>query len=95
MHRRGLAIPLAHGRFWSVLITSVLVAVLLAACGTSSGATQSLLVAPSLHPGASAHIKTGGTVVIDNVSGSLWTCGFNPYSPTDTMLSAGILYEPL
>ncbi|HEX6510130.1 MAG TPA: ABC transporter substrate-binding protein, partial [Chloroflexota bacterium] len=64
-------------------------------CGSGGGATQSLLVAPALHSGASTHVKTGGTVVIDNVSGSLWTCGFNPYSPTDTMLSAGILYEPL
>lgn len=40
-------------------------------------------------------VKVGGTLVIDNVSGSLWTCGFNPYSSSTAGWSAGIFYEPL
>lgn len=44
---------------------------------------------------AASGAKVGGTLVIDNVSGSLWTCGFNPYSSSTAGLSAGIFYEPL
>jgi peptide/nickel transport system substrate-binding protein len=44
---------------------------------------------------ATAQVKMGGTLTIDNVSGSLWTCGFNPYSPSVAGLSAGVFYESL
>lgn len=44
---------------------------------------------------AAAQAKMGGTITIDNVSGSLWSCGFNPYGASTAFLSAGILYEPL
>jgi peptide/nickel transport system substrate-binding protein len=59
-----------------------LVALLAAACGgsSSSGATT-----PS----------AGGAVTIDNESGALWTCQFNPYNASVNGESFGIVYEPL
>lgn len=77
-------------RFWRFLISSVVLASLLAAGGSGSVLVASAFPAPS-----PSHVKAGGTVVIDNVSGSLWTCGFNPYGSSTGMLAAGILYEPL
>lgn len=81
--------------FWTSLVAAALAVVLLAACGSGGGISSSLAVAPGAHPGAASHVKMGGTVVIDNVSGSLWTCGFNPYVASTQMLADGILYEPL
>ncbi len=37
----------------------------------------------------------GGTVTIDNESGSLWTCDFNPLNAAVNGESFGIIYEPL
>lgn len=37
----------------------------------------------------------GGSVTIDNESGSLWTCDFNPYNASVNGLAFGIVYEPL
>ena len=37
----------------------------------------------------------GGSVTIDNESGSLWTCDFNPYNASVNGLSFGVVYEPL
>jgi peptide/nickel transport system substrate-binding protein len=62
-----------------------------------------LLILSGILPAANAHatpahrsaFKVGGTVIIDNVSGSLWTCGFNPYGASTADLAAGIIYEPL
>ncbi|HZT97405.1 MAG TPA: ABC transporter substrate-binding protein [Chloroflexota bacterium] len=51
--------------------------------------------APSLASKPAAKIRIGGTVTIDNVQGSLWSCSFNPYGATTSLLSAGIIYEPL
>src|SRR5215471_5043974 len=67
-------------------VIGVLIAasVLAAACGSSSSS--------STHTGTSA---TSGTVVISNENGALWTCGFNPYNGSDTLLSEGFVYEPL
>lgn len=79
--------------FWASLLASVLVLVSLSGCGI--GGSSNLLVVSASRVAAPAHTKMGGTVVIDNVSGSLWTCGFNPYNASDTGLSAGIFYEPL
>jgi peptide/nickel transport system substrate-binding protein len=39
--------------------------------------------------------KTGGSVTIDNESGTLWTCDFNPYNASVNGLAFGIVYEPL
>jgi peptide/nickel transport system substrate-binding protein len=58
-----------------------LVSVLAAACGTTSSNT-----------GAPAK---GGTLTIDNESGTLWNCGFNPFNGNVSFLSFGPVYEPL
>src|SRR5437879_13591630 len=52
-----------------------------AACGTRSrsGCTPS----------------KGGTLVIDNESGTLWACGFNPLNPNDASFAFGPVYEQL
>jgi peptide/nickel transport system substrate-binding protein len=57
--------------------------VVLAACG--GGTTTS----------SNKPIAVGGTVTIDNESGTLWTCDFNPYNAAVNGESFGILYEPL
>jgi peptide/nickel transport system substrate-binding protein len=56
---------------------------LAAACGSSGTSTSSNSSGPS------------GTLTIDNESGSLWTCNFNPYNLSDVWLSLGPVYEPL
>ena len=37
----------------------------------------------------------GGKLVIDNASGSTWTCQFNPFNAAVNYLSIGFMYEPL
>ena len=37
----------------------------------------------------------GGTLTIDNESGALWQCDFNPYNGSVNGQSFGIIYEPL
>ncbi len=57
---------------------------LLAAC--SAGAA----------PGGSTKAgAVGGTVVISNEDGQLWSCGFNPFNANVTFLAGGLVYEPL
>ena len=34
-------------------------------------------------------------LTISNENGALWTCGFNPFNPSDTLVSVGFVYEPL
>jgi peptide/nickel transport system substrate-binding protein len=59
---------------------------LAAACGASSGGGSG-----SASKGGSA----SGVLTIDNESGSLWTCNFNPYNLSDIGYSLGPVYEPL
>ena len=59
-------------------------ALVLGACGGTTGSTS-----PNPTP------KTGGTLTIDNESGALWQCDFNPYNGSVNGQSFGILYEPL
>lgn len=70
------------------LVLSAGVCVALAGCGGSSKSSSS----PSASSGA-----VGGKLVIDNVSGSTWTCQFNPFN--SAVLGPGItfalVYEPL
>src|SRR5438067_1439206 len=58
-------------------------AVIVSACGSSSAGT------------VNAQPRVGGTLTIDNESGGLWTCGFNPFNASVTGLTQGIIYEPL
>src|SRR2546421_1536535 len=37
----------------------------------------------------------GGTLTIDNESGTLWNCGFNPFNANVNFLVFGTVYEPL
>ena len=41
------------------------------------------------------HRPAASTVTISNENGQLWTCGFNPYNGSTTLLSVGFVYEPL
>lgn len=63
-----------------VLIAAGMLAV---ACGSSGTKSSTSSSGPS------------GTLTIDNESGSLWTCNFNPYNLSDVWLSLGPVYEPL
>jgi peptide/nickel transport system substrate-binding protein len=66
----------------------ILVASLLAAaCGTSSSNSGSSSGKSGSGP--------SGVLTIDNESGSLWTCNFNPYNLSDIGYSFGPVYEPL
>jgi peptide/nickel transport system substrate-binding protein len=62
-----------------VIIASGLLA---AACGTSSS-------------GSNNASSSSGVLTIDNESGSLWTCNFNPYNLSDIGYALGPVYEPL
>src|SRR5579864_7215905 len=68
-------------------MTAVVVAgVLAAACGsTTTGNTG----------GTGNSGKVGGKLLIDNESGSTWTCQFNPFNPSVNITSIGFVYEPL
>lgn len=66
-----------------LLVSSLaLVALFAGACGGGS-------------TGTGTHPTTGGTLTIDNESGALWTCGFNPFNASVNGESSGIIYEPL
>jgi peptide/nickel transport system substrate-binding protein len=58
-----------------------LITVLVAACGTQSSNSGT----PS----------KGGVLTIDNESGTLWSCGFNPFNGNVAWLIFGPVYEPL
>ncbi|WP_034091048.1 ABC transporter substrate-binding protein [Streptacidiphilus albus] len=50
--------------------------------------------------GSSSGAKGGGSnpnaiLTVDNESGGLWTCGFNPFNSAVSFLSMGDIYEPL
>jgi peptide/nickel transport system substrate-binding protein len=68
-----------------VLLAASLVA---AACGSSSSSGSG-------SGGGSSSGGSGGVLTIDNESGALWTCNFNPYNLSDIGLSFGTVYEPL
>jgi peptide/nickel transport system substrate-binding protein len=65
------------------LVVSLLIsaALLIASCGGTTTTT--------------VQRSTGGTLTIDNESGALWQCDFNPYNGSVNGQSFGILYEPL
>jgi len=68
-----------------LLISSLAALSLLAgACGGGSSGNNS-----------NAPKTVGGVLTIDNESGALWQCDFNPYNGSVNGQSFGILYEPL
>jgi peptide/nickel transport system substrate-binding protein len=73
----------------SSLTSACLVA---AAFGVSSWASTS---ASASYPATAARV--GGKLVIDNVTGSTWTCQFNPFNSTfqSQGITFGLIYEPL
>jgi peptide/nickel transport system substrate-binding protein len=67
------------------VVTAILAGGLLAAaCGSAT----------TNHPTANS-AKVGGKLLIDNESGSTWTCQFNPFNPSVNITSVGFIYEPL
>ena len=66
-------------RVWAGTLAALTLAV--SACGTSSS--------------GNAQIAVGGNLTIDNESGALWQCDFNPYNGSVNGQSFGVLYEPL
>jgi peptide/nickel transport system substrate-binding protein len=67
----------------NLLISSLAAVALLAgACGGTSSSTNT-------------QKAVGGVLTIDNESGALWQCDFNPYNGSVNGQSFGILYEPL
>jgi peptide/nickel transport system substrate-binding protein len=63
------------------LLTIVASGVLLAVCAACGG--------------SASEPATGGTLTIANESGSLWSCGFNPFNTNVNYLATGNIYEPL
>jgi peptide/nickel transport system substrate-binding protein len=76
-----------RGRFRVSLVTFALVLVLLGSTGFSTVGAKGVA--------SRAHIRYGGTVVLDNVFGNLWNCAFNPYNGADNGVSNGFTYETL
>jgi peptide/nickel transport system substrate-binding protein len=66
-------------------VTLAIAIVIVAACGSASSGPSGSAV-----PG-----KVGGKLIVDNESGSTWTCQFNPFNPAVNITSIGFVYEPL
>ena len=74
------------------LIALAAVCVMVAACGGSSSSKSS---GSSTNSAVVSGGKVAGKLVVDNESGSTWTCQFNPFNPAVTLVSFGWVYEPL
>ena len=79
------------------LIVLAIAGLLAAGCGGGSSSTSSTSSASSTSSTSSSTpsaTKVAGKLVIDNESGSTWTCQFNPFNPavTLTSLAAANLY---
>lgn len=70
---------------WLVMVSAA--AMLATACGGGSSKSSS--------NASSSSTTVGGKLVIDNESGSTWTCQFNPFNAAVTLTSFGFVYEPL
>jgi len=71
----------------------VIVAAGMLAAGCTAGSSSSS--SPGNGNGNSGKAATNSTLTISNENGALWTCGFNPFNASDTLLSVGFMYEPL
>ena len=74
------------------LIALAAVCMMVAACGGSSSSKSS---GSSTNSAVVSGGKVAGKLVVDNESGSTWTCQFNPFNPAVTLVSFGWVYEPL
>jgi peptide/nickel transport system substrate-binding protein len=70
------------------VLAAGLLAAALAACGGSS---------PSSGSGSASASGPSGTLTISNEQGTLWTCSFNPFNPSNLAqgVTFGQVYEPL
>ncbi len=75
---------------WVVALAAI--CMLATACGGSSSSTSA---GSSTSGAVSNNGKVSGKLVVDNESGSTWTCQFNPFNPAVTLVSFGWIYEPL
>ena len=73
---------------WIVALAAV--CMLATACGGSSSSSSSASSKTTVTSGTAS-----GKLVVDNESGSTWTCQFNPFNPAVTLVSFGWIYEPL
>src|SRR3974377_790558 len=66
---------------------AALLAAALAACGSSA----------SSGPSVTSANGPSGTLTISNEQGTLWTCSFNPFNPSNLAqgVTMGQVYEPL
>ena len=71
-------------RRFKIIGAFLAVALLAAACGSSSSSSTS-----------SSSSGAKGVLTIDNESGGLWTCSFNPFNLSAIGYSFGPVYEPL
>src|ERR1700760_2096780 len=69
----------------------VIVAAGMIAAGCTAGSQSS----SSSGSGSSSKAASNSSLTISSEAGQLWSCGFNPLNPSDTMLSYGFVYEPL
>jgi peptide/nickel transport system substrate-binding protein len=69
----------------------IVAGLLAAVTGCSAGAGSSSAPNSTSSGNASANSK----LTISNENGALWTCGFNPFNSTYTLVSVGFMYEPL
>jgi peptide/nickel transport system substrate-binding protein len=69
-----------------ILVVLFAACLLAAACGGGSSGGSS---------NSSGSSGSNSTLTIDNESGSLWTCNFNPFNLSDISYSLGPVYEPL
>jgi peptide/nickel transport system substrate-binding protein len=72
-------------RYGAILTAGVLAAGVAGCSAGSSSSTGS----------TSGQAATNSTLTISNENGALWTCGFNPLNPSDSLLAVGFIYEPL
>jgi len=71
---------------YGVIIVAGVLGVAACSAGSSSSSPSST---------ASGKTSTSSTLTISNENGALWTCGFNPLNPSDSLLAVGFIYEPL
>jgi peptide/nickel transport system substrate-binding protein len=81
-YRNQVGRPMRRLRLTTMLVVAGVVA---AACGSTSTASG----------GTGNTGKVGGKLLIDNESGSTWTCQFSPFNPSVNITSIGFIYEPL